>query len=451
MVSHLSSTQKAAIITKLLQGEATEATLCKHYNIEESDIATLRQKIIAQAEYIFEDNLNESSDAFQLQEAQLRWRNHELETLNQIAQIAISNLSVAEILHRVIKLSVQTMQVSSGYIGEVDLDANITTILAEYYSEFANPKEREPLEEQSMVLSEQFPDFRKWIANPEGRYIQQIDDPNIPQSERDELMQYDVKTALVVPLFFDNKAIGYLELWESRSRRNFNEQELRLVELIASQLGSVVHNLQLQQKISNHNRNLEVVNRVSKAVSSSLVIEEMISDATRLICEAANGTSAYVGDIDSEAGTTTIIGEYMSEDANELERVSDLGKTYLLAADFPGFEDWLQSVEDSYVSHVDDSDLDESERQHMVEYGAKSLVTIPMRVAKEPIGYIEIWESRHKREFLAEECDLLQSIANQIAIAIQNARLLQRFTTSCQKLRNPKSIIGNCTSAGAGK
>ena len=48
---------------------------------------------------------------------------------------------------------------------------------------------------------------------------------------------------------------------------------------------------------------------------------------------------------------------------------------------------------------------------------------IPLRVRGRLIGYVELWESRRRRDFTPEEIALCQGIAQQAAIALENAQL----------------------------
>jgi diguanylate cyclase (GGDEF)-like protein len=58
----------------------------------------------------------------------------------------------------------------------------------------------------------------------------------------------------------------------------------------------------------------------------------------------------------------------------------------------------------------------------MEQYGAKSILYIPLTAKGQLIGYSEIWESRHKREFTTEEINLCFLLSQQAATAIENAR-----------------------------
>ena len=81
--------------------------------------------------------------------------------------------------------------------------------------------------------------------------------------------------------------------------------------------------------------------------------------------------------------------------------------------------------ENKYVTHIDDEDIGAQIHGHMEQYGAKTIVEIPLYAKSKPIGTLELWESRQKRTFNQEEFGLLFEIARHIALAMDNAYLYE--------------------------
>jgi diguanylate cyclase (GGDEF)-like protein/PAS domain S-box-containing protein len=79
-----------------------------------------------------------------------------------------------------------------------------------------------------------------------------------------------------------------------------------------------------------------------------------------------------------------------------------------------------------WVDTVDDPDLPESDRAHLIEYGAKSVLYIPMKMGIRILGVAEVWESRHTREFSQNEINYFRTFAQNAAIALENARLYEQ-------------------------
>jgi len=78
------------------------------------------------------------------------------------------------------------------------------------------------------------------------------------------------------------------------------------------------------------------------------------------------------------------------------------------------------------IAHKGDADLTSYERADMQEYGVKSILYIPLLIRDALLGYAEIWESRRRREFTSAEIAVCKDMAQQAAIALENARLYEQ-------------------------
>jgi PAS domain S-box-containing protein len=177
--------------------------------------------------------------------------------------------------------------------------------------------------------------------------------------------------------------------------------------------------------LAQRNQILQTLNQLSQEMSSSLDLQTLLNTAVKSATQAIGATSAYINDWNLEHGTTTVLAEYFAPTASPLERNSDLGETYSLEADFGSPTDWRLNPGDKYVTHIDDADISEITRAHMEQYGAKTLLEIPLYAKGKPLGTLELWESRYKRMFNDEEFGLMLEIAQQIALAMDNAYLYE--------------------------
>jgi diguanylate cyclase (GGDEF)-like protein/PAS domain S-box-containing protein len=120
--------------------------------------------------------------------------------------------------------------------------------------------------------------------------------------------------------------------------------------------------------------------------------------------------------------TSVVLAEYLSPQASVREQVSDVGATYT-EYDTEFLE--IMEAGEHDISQLDDPDISEAERAHMEQYGAQTILYIPLLIRGQLIGFAELWESRRQREFTGEEIALCHGVAQQAAIAIENARLFQ--------------------------
>ena len=67
--------------------------------------------------------------------------------------------------------------------------------------------------------------------------------------EREHLMKYGCVTEIAIPLVTGDQIWGILEVWESRERREYSEDELNLVKAIAQQAASSLANAKLHERL----------------------------------------------------------------------------------------------------------------------------------------------------------------------------------------------------------
>ena len=170
-------------------------------------------------------------------------------------------------------------------------------------------------------------------------------------------------------------------------------------------------------------REKEILLRASADVLSSLERGEVMERITEHMAKVVDATSAYLCDWDSEAQTSVVLAEYISPLASRREQVFDLGITY----EVPEASVAWRAIHRRWPIQLSlsDPDLSPEDRKHLEEFGGHAMLCLPLVVQGQPMGYFEIWESRNKRRFTHAEINLAQTLANQAAIGITNARLFQ--------------------------
>jgi PAS domain S-box-containing protein len=158
-------------------------------------------------------------------------------------------------------------------------------------------------------------------------------------------------------------------------------------------------------------------------IASTLDLKSVLSRIAEQMARALDATSAYICSLESEPMAYTVVAEYIGSQACPQEQVSDLGVTY--RDNDSRFLEALQAGRPD-ISQIDDPDLPEAERAHLQQCGTRTVLYISLQVRGQVIAFAELWESRRRREFTSEEIVLCQVLAQQAAIAIENARLYEQ-------------------------
>jgi two-component sensor histidine kinase len=232
-----------------------------------------------------------------------------------------------------------------------------------------------------------------------------------------------LRSYVSAPIQVGGQTIGFLNVGQAELGQ-FGPADAQRLEAFAYHAATALENARLYTKVERQLREQTALREAGTVISSTLDSQTVLSRIAEQMSQVIDATSAYISRFDPKTKTATVIAEYISPLACAAEQVSDLNYTYEETAEV----EWLESMQAGQhdVSHIDDPDMSSSERLHMLQYGAKSILYIPLRIRKQFIGYAELWESRQRREFTAEEIALCQDIAQQAAIALENARLYEQ-------------------------
>jgi PAS domain S-box-containing protein len=237
-----------------------------------------------------------------------------------------------------------------------------------------------------------------------------------------ELQQLGIGAFYAIPLQYHEQFLGMLCLFARQIRSISSIEEVALHEAIGQQIATAVTNTNLYAQLNQQLKEQTALREAITAITSSLDLPTVLTQIAQQMNHALGCTSTYICSYEPENLTSKILAEYMSPEANEREKVSDLGVRYQLDEESPyDLTDLAQG--NPNVIHDDDPRLLPTEREHMLNYGARSILVIPLRVGGQTIAYAEMWESRRHRHFTTQEVELAQLMAGQAAIAMENARL----------------------------
>ncbi len=222
------------------------------------------------------------------------------------------------------------------------------------------------------------------------------------------------------PLMMEEKAQGFLWLWGE----NLHEQDLLALSIFANQVAIAVENARLFEETQKRLREQTILREAGTIISSALDLNTILSLLCAQLGQGIDTTSAYINKYYEENSDTVVIAEYFSPNACTEEMVSDLGVTYSIQQTGKRFLARIKAGKHE-IAHNDDRNMPKFDSEHMQQHGVKSILYIPLLVKDQLIGFAELWESRYKREFSTEEINICFLLAQQAAIAIENASLFE--------------------------
>ncbi len=222
------------------------------------------------------------------------------------------------------------------------------------------------------------------------------------------------------PIRLKEQTIGFLSL-ASESPNFFTSLHLETLGAFANQAAVIIHSAHLLKETRRQLTAQTALLNASSAVSSTLDLPTIIQRCAAQLCHAIDATSAYIFYWNRENNTAIAVAEYRGPHASAQEHAPDPDIGRLIEAG-----ETAQLIgQQALVRHADDAATPDSVRQQLLQRGVKSLLFIPLKAKNQTYGYAVLWETRQRREFTPEEIQLCLGIAQQTAIAFDNAQLFE--------------------------
>jgi sigma-B regulation protein RsbU (phosphoserine phosphatase) len=228
-----------------------------------------------------------------------------------------------------------------------------------------------------------------------------------------------IRSELAVPLLFKGRLIGVIDL-ESSQPDAFNNSHVNLLQLLASRMAMAIENARLHRRAVRQARTLQLLNEISRELSSVLVLNDLLRKIGTLTKRLVDYHRFGILLADEQTRTfNAVISLKQNEHMPERTTV-DFGQGIIGAA---------ATLRQPVVV----PDVTKDPRYISVNPETRSEMTVPLIYRDRVIGVIDL-ESPHLDYFHDEHVRILSTLAPQIAIAIENARLYERVTRSEARL-----------------
>lgn len=228
-----------------------------------------------------------------------------------------------------------------------------------------------------------------------------------------------IKSELAVPLILKNRVIGVIDL-EADSPDFFTDQHVNLLELLAGRMAMAIENARLYRRSLRQSRTLQLLNEISRELSSVLVLSELMRKVGKLTKRLVNYDRFSIMLADEQAKTFNAV-------LTLREDVSLPDKTTVR------FGQGIVGAAASSLQPVVVPDVSLDSRYIRINPETKSEMTVPLIYHGRVTGVVDL-ESPILNYFTEEHVRIFSTLSPQIAIAIENARLYERVLRSESRL-----------------
>jgi K+-sensing histidine kinase KdpD/putative methionine-R-sulfoxide reductase with GAF domain len=217
---------------------------------------------------------------------------------------------------------------------------------------------------------------------------------------------------LGVPLPVGDKVLGVMTVQSFSRTHAYSQRDLSLLSTLASQAAIALENAQLYGQMRRRAAEMALLNTVSTAVNSTLDIEQVLQIVVTSIMPIMFCQKAALYLLDEPDGQLQL---QTSQGLDERSKKSLVQQN----------EQRFQRVRDQNIVIVPDvsrGKLSAAEMELAQEAGYRAFAEILLVAQNDPIGMLGVYYDQVHYLDLAER-DLLVTFANQVATAIDNARL----------------------------
>ncbi|MFZ0288456.1 MAG: GAF domain-containing protein [Candidatus Sulfotelmatobacter sp.] len=235
----------------------------------------------------------------------------------------------------------------------------------------------------------------------------------------------NVRSELAVPLITKNRVIGVIDL-EAREPGYFNEEHSRLLTLVASRIAGGIENAQLYTRTTRQARILLLLNEIARELSSILNLDELLSRVAELLRRLIDYQMFSILLLDSSGEKLQHRFSLRFHENIHLKHEVPLGRGLVGHA-----------AESKQAILVPDVSKDPRYIEGNPE--TRSELVVPLIYKDKVIGVLDLEHTR-RGFFTDDHRRTMMTLAAQVAIAIENARLYEEIARQERRLERDLAL-----------
>ncbi len=224
------------------------------------------------------------------------------------------------------------------------------------------------------------------------------------------------------PLFNGDRLIGSFTAYYEEPHR-FTFDELKLMQTLCGQIAIAIEQARLFEATRRRSHELETLYDASTAINASLSLGNILRALTISAIEALHTRSCLTLVMMEDQQTLRTNLRMMAEEDGIVDHA--LEDIRVLLDDLPVIRESLNPPAPVIVRRSDHR-LGEGERLLLKHLDAASAIAVPVVARKNLVGLLVTGSQDGESEFLPEQKRLAEALANQAAVAIENAILFER-------------------------
>jgi len=327
-----------------------------------------------------------------------------------IAKALSSHLGVNDVLETIVREITQSMKLKGATIRLVNPKTNTLEVAA------------------SVGLSEKYlykgpVDLDKSLAEAlTGRPVAIFDAAHDPRMQYPEdAKEEGIASMVAIPMMFRGKVMGVMRLVTAEPRK-FTLDEVDFASAVAELGAQLISNARVFEARGRELNFLKGLLEIAKAVNSSLDVKNVLYLLVKTAVTALDIKAAAVRLLDEKRLKMELVASY------------GLSDRYITKGPVSADKSIAEAMVGKAVSIYDvANDPRAAFPKESAEEGIKSILSVPITLKGNVIGVMRIYTAEF-RDFSDDEITFISSLAEQAALAMENARMYQKLKGEYEEL-----------------
>jgi type IV pilus assembly protein PilB len=324
-----------------------------------------------------------------------------LKGLTEISRLATISSSLDEILGPIMDMVLKIMQIDAGVLMLSDRTGNYLE------TRVIKGREAEAINSSPLRIGE-------GIAGSVAETGERIAIPDsvgliiaIPEDNSEiDIRLYNI---LCVPMKFNNRTIGVIEVINKRAKQPFSLEDVDILEAVAAQITMLIENSNLFNLAQKEAKALRTLFEVNEVLNSAKDIQTLLDLTIKLATRFMSAETSTLMLLDDKTDELII-----KTSGDELSRTRiRLGE---------GIAGMVARNGEAVLIEDTEFDLQFSpEIDNITQYPAKSLLVVPLKTRYKVIGVLEVVNKTDNTRFTSKDKEFFCLFANQVVSAIEQS------------------------------
>ncbi len=245
----------------------------------------------------------------------------------------------------------------------------------------------------------------------------------------DVLPEDKYEALLSIPIDYKQKPIGVVNIQHKRSHE-YAPATVNLISIIAKQVGGVIEHARLYEETRKKALQFDSLVKVSRSITSEGYLDEILNLIVVVTAEMLNSKICSIMILNE--GNNELVIRATQSLSEEYRKKPNVKVASSISGEVVRSRKPLAIYDVREEARYGFRDLAKKE-------GLTSMLSVPMVVKDKAIGIINIY-TKTPHHFTKEETDVLQMVANQAAVAIENTKLMEETLKAKEALETRKLI-----------